>query len=238
LPEGVRIYAVGDIHGRDDLLELCLLAIEKDLTEFPAFRPVLVFLGDYIDRGPASRQVVDRLIECDRVLECVLLKGNHELVAMRCLADAGVMGPWLELGGAQTLMSYGVVPVLGGIKNDVIRLRAKFQSALPPSHFAFLRNLRTNFSCGDFLFVHAGINPNYRLAQQNDSDFLWIREPFLSSTKDFERVVVHGHTPVEKIDVRRNRIGIDTGAYATGHLTCLILEADKLAYLDISVPQT
>jgi serine/threonine protein phosphatase 1 len=234
LPEGVRIYAIGDIHGRLDLLENCLSQIEQDLAQRPCRRPLLIFLGDYIDRGTWSRGTVDRLIDTNISHECIFLKGNHEFVAMRCLTDLTLIPKWLRLGGLETLISYGVVPTISTERRHVIATQMAFQDSLPASHFRFFGQLRNAFSCGDFFFVHAGVRPNIALLDQKEEDLLWIRDEFLSSSEDFGKIVVHGHTPALNVDVRFNRINIDTGAYATGRLTCLILEREQMSIFDTS----
>jgi serine/threonine protein phosphatase 1 len=234
LPEGLRIYAVGDIHGRLDLLDDCLSQIERDLVERPCARAVHVFLGDYIDRGTWSRGTVDRLIERDIEHECVFLKGNHELIAMRCLTDLTLIPKWLRLGGLETLISYGVVPTISTERRHLVAAQTAFQDSLPASHFRFFGQLQNVFCSGDFFFVHAGVKPNVAMSEQKEEDLLWIRDEFLSSKQDFGKIVVHGHTPAANIDVRFNRINIDTGAYATGRLTCLVLEREQMSIIDTS----
>jgi serine/threonine protein phosphatase 1 len=235
LPAGQRIYAVGDIHGRLDLLNELLARINTDIALRPTARPVYVFLGDYIDRGPSSRETIDRLIEHGATHETVFLKGNHELIAIRCLSDRGLFDQWLRLGGLQTLVSYGVpAETLAGGK-PIVELQSAFHSALPQAHFRFFRDLQTSFSCGDFLFAHAGVKPGVELSRQKETDLLWIREEFLTSNRDFGKIIVHGHTPTSEIEVRPNRINIDTGAFATGRLTCLVIEDESLAVIDTGI---
>ena len=228
-PPGLRIYAIGDIHGRLDLLDQMLAMIETDLGLRPASKPVYVFLGDYIDRGPSSRETIDQLIRHSQANECVFLKGNHELIAIKCLSNRSLFDQWLRLGGMETLNSYQVAT--HGVKNGkrIVELQASFHEALPQSHFRFFRDLQTSLVLGDFFFAHAGVRPYVDLADQKESDLLWIREEFLSSDADFGKIVVHGHTPVREVEVGINRINIDTGAFATGRLTCLVIEGDSLA---------
>jgi serine/threonine protein phosphatase 1 len=228
LPPGTRIYAVGDIHGRRDLIDDLLARIDADLVHRPAMRPIYVFLGDYIDRGPSSRATIDRLIKLKESSEAVFLKGNHEMIAMRCLSDRGLFDQWMRLGGLETLNSYGIQHAAPNNARQIVELQAAFHSALPPSHLGFFRDLRNSFSCGDFMFVHAGVRPSVALSDQKESDLLWIREEFLSSTADFGKIIVHGHTPAAEVEIRQNRINIDTGAFATGHLSCLIIEDASL----------
>lgn len=236
LPAGLRIYAVGDIHGRLDLLNKLLTLINSDIALRPVVRPVYVFLGDYIDRGSSSRETIDRLIEHGRTSESVFLKGNHELIALKCLSDRSLFDQWLRLGGMETLMSYGLPSesLANGKQSgaQIVELQSAFHSALPRAHFRFFRHLQNSFVCGDFFFAHAGVKPDVELSHQKESDILWIREEFLSSSRDFGKIIVHGHTPTSEVEVGPNRINIDTGAFATGRLTCLVLEGESLSIMD------
>jgi serine/threonine protein phosphatase 1 len=236
VPAGFRIYSIGDVHGRLDLLDELLSRIEADMVHRPAERPIFVFLGDYIDRGPCSRETIDRLIERGETNECVFLKGNHEQIAIKCLSDPSLFHRWLRLGGVQTLVSYGITPdsLLNGKK--IVELQAAFHRALPQAHIGFFRNQQMSFTCGDFFFAHAGVKPHVELSRQADNDLLSIREEFLTSSEDFGKVVVHGHTPTHEIEIRSNRINIDTGAYATGRLTCLVIEGSSLSFIDTLQP--
>lgn len=231
LPAGLRIYAIGDVHGRLDLLDKLLEKIQTDRTVRPAIRSVFVFLGDYIDRGPSSRQTIDRLMELAGDAECVFLRGNHEEIALRCLSDPGLFEHWMRLGGSDTLRSYGVtVRALTGA--SVAEMQASFHEAIPQSHLRFFRDLQNFFTCGDFFFVHAGVKPATLLSLQRPADLLWIRDEFLASRKDFGKIIVHGHTPVMNVEVKPNRINIDTGAFATNWLSCLSLEDGMLSVID------
>jgi serine/threonine protein phosphatase 1 len=223
---------VGDIHGRLDLLDELLSRVNADVALRPTARPVFVFLGDYIDRGPCSRETIDRLIEHGGTSECVFLKGNHEQIAIKCLSDPSLFDRWMRLGGVETLVSYGVAP--GNLANgkQIVELQSAFHGALPQAHFRFFRDQQTSFACGDFFFVHAGVKPRVELSRQAENDLLWIREEFLSSKEDFGKIVVHGHTPTRAIEVRPNRINIDTGAFATGRLSCLVIEEESLSVID------
>jgi len=232
LPAGLRIYSIGDIHGCLDLLDKVLARVDADIAQRPALRSILVFLGDYIDRGPSSRETIDRLLErCDRN-ECVFLKGNHEQIAIKCLSNPAMFNQWLRLGGVETLASYGVASVSSINRRRVAELQAAFHHALPPAHFRFFRDQQTSFACGDFFFAHAGVKPHVELSNQTENDLLWIREEFLTCREDFGKIVVHGHTPTHEVEIRPNRINIDTGAYATGRLTCLVIEGASLAIID------
>jgi serine/threonine protein phosphatase 1 len=232
LPTGLRIYAVGDIHGRIDLLNEVLARIDTDIARRPIERPTYVFLGDYIDRGPSTRETIDRLIEHGQKRESVFLKGNHELIALKCLTDRSLFDQWMRLGGLETLISYGVSPEILASGKQISELQAAFHSALPQAHLRFFRDLRISFTCGDFFFVHAGVRPNVELSRQKESDLLWIREEFLSSNDDFGKIIIHGHTPTRETEVGANRVNIDTGAFATGRLTCLAIEGASLSVID------
>ena len=234
LPAELRIYAIGDIHGRLDLLNELLARIGSDIALRPTVRPLYVFLGDYIDRGSASRETIDRLIEHGKTHESVFLKGNHELIAIKCLSDRGLFDQWLRLGGLETLVSYGVAAETLANGKQIAELQSAFHGALPQAHFRFFRDLKNSFECGDFFFAHAGVKPNVELSRQKENDLLWIRGEFLTSKDDFGKIVVHGHTPAREIEVGPNRINIDTGAFATGRLSCLVLEGEELSVIDTS----
>jgi serine/threonine protein phosphatase 1 len=231
LPDGIRIYAVGDLHGRLDLLDRLLLYIDDDLANFPAQRAIHVFLGDYIDRGPDSRYVLERLIQRGQIHEVVCLKGNHELFLIDFLRNPELFKQWRQYGGLDTLMSYGVVPPFNPSTEQLEALAAELYRAMPDEHVEFLDRLQSWFACGDYFFVHAGVRPGIALRDQQEKDLLWIRDEFLQSGDDFGKIIIHGHTPVASAEIRSNRINIDTGAYATGLLTCLILEGDKCWFM-------
>ncbi|MGP9813802.1 metallophosphoesterase family protein [Rhodopseudomonas sp. NSM] len=231
LPDGIRIYAIGDIHGRKDLLALQLAQIEADEKLYKCARSIVVFLGDYIDRGPDSRGTIDMLLAFARKREVVFLKGNHETFIPRFLADPRSLDEWRSFGGLETLVSYGLRPSLSRSHGDHERLSRELQDALPTPHRAFLESLPLSFTCGDFLFVHAGIRPGVALQEQSEGDLLWIREDFLDHGLPFEKFVVHGHTPVRAPDVRSNRANIDTGAFATGRLSCIMIEGPDIVPL-------
>jgi serine/threonine protein phosphatase 1 len=231
VPDDIRVYAIGDVHGRADLLAALFDRIDADLHANPIGRPVQVLLGDYIDRGPQSRQVLDLLVARRRQHDMLYLKGNHETFAAQFLSDPSALLSWKRVGGLTTLLSYDVPPpTRDGIESNE-RTAAAFRQALPESHSQLIKSLALTFVCGDFLFVHAGVRPGIPLAEQRQEDLLWIREEFLLHEEDFGKIVVHGHTPVLEADVRPNRINIDTGAYATGRLTCLVLEGDRMTFI-------
>jgi serine/threonine protein phosphatase 1 len=234
-PEGTVIYAIGDIHGRDDLLAALLEGVRRDAGQRPARRRLLVFLGDYISRGPGSRAVVERVMALAWPgFELVTLKGNHEDLLLRFLdGDLAAGALWLDYGGAQALQAYGMAPEVGarGDEGGAERLRRELAAALPARHLEFCRRLRLHHREGGYYFVHAGIRPGVPLEQQSDADRLWIRSEFTDSCADHGVVVVHGHCIAALPQVRHNRIGIDTGAYASGHLTCAVLEGDECFFL-------
>ncbi|WP_424627903.1 metallophosphoesterase [Bradyrhizobium sp. SYSU BS000235] len=231
VPEGVRIYAVGDIHGRADLLAPLLAQIEIDITLHPISRPIVIFLGDYIDRGPSSRAVLELLTGKNLHFETVFLKGNHEAFLLKFLDSSEVLDDWRQCGGLETLISFGIKPPINPAPYERAQLSRSLSSALPATHRHFLETLKPTFVCGDFIFVHAGLRPLVPIEQQNEGDLLWIRDDFLLWDREFEKIVVHGHTPVGEPDIRFNRINIDTGAFATGRLTCLTIEGAEIATL-------
>jgi serine/threonine protein phosphatase 1 len=228
LPDGIRIYAVSDIHGRADLLQDVFAAIDYHLARAGPMRALHVFLGDYIDRGPSSRQTIDLLIERSRRHESIFLKGNHEAFLLEVLKDASRLEAWKAYGGFQTLMSYGLAPSIKPDRDEQQELVKALLHRIPSHHLRFLSNLRSSFFCGDFFFAHAGVRPGVPLRRQREEDLLWIRDEFLQSEEDFGKFIVHGHTPVVKPEIRPNRINIDTGAYATGILTLLTIQGDRM----------
>lgn len=231
LPDGLRAYVVGDVHGRGDLLGSLMDRIDVDSRARPVPSSIEVFLGDYIDRGPNSRGVIDQLLGRRRGRETIFLKGNHETFIPAFLEEPTILHQWRHLGGLETLLSYGVRPSLRMEPAEQSELAVAFAQALPKSHRLFLNSLPIAFTCGDYYFVHAGVRPGVPLAEQRHEDLLWIRNDFLLCEEDFGKVIVHGHSPVKEPDIRPNRINIDTGAYATGRLTCLVLEGDGMRFL-------
>jgi len=234
---GCRAYAVGDIHGRLDLLDMMLRRIEKDRAGRPSKKTFIIFLGDFIDRGPDSAAVVERLRDYRPAgARPIFLAGNHEEVLLRILAgEKAILASWLKFGGAECARSYGIsVDRLKHMDEEaaVRHLRAE----IPHSHRQFLEGLADTFRFGDYLFVHAGIRPGVAIEAQDRADLRWIREPFLTDSKAHGFVVVHGHTIVPAVEERSNRIGIDTGAYQTGVLTTLGIEEDRRWFM--STPPT
>lgn len=232
LPDGYRLYAIGDVHGRDDLLADLLATIEADSSERRPAKRIIVFLGDLIDRGPASAAVVERLRSYRPAdAHVIFLAGNHEEVLLRILdGDEELVADWLRFGGAECLRSYGVDP--GELRRmSPERAVETIRSAIPAAHAEFMRRFDDTFRAGDYLFVHAGIRPGVPLAAQVRSDLRWIREPFLTDRAEHGFVVVHGHTIRKQIEDCGNRIGIDTGAYRFGVLSALGLEGTDRWYL-------
>lgn len=231
-PEETRVYAIGDVHGRLDLLDDMHAMIRDDARSAQGRRLVVVYLGDYIDRGPQSREVLDRLLDAPLAgVETVYLRGNHEEIMLGFL-DFGIRGEsWFTYGGRETLQSYGVAAPLPTAESEFPAARAALRQALPARHRAFLDALKLSHREGDYLFVHAGVKPGVLLEAQEARELLWIRHEFLDSDVDFGVCVVHGHTPEERPTVKSNRIGIDTGACWTGRLTCAVIEDDRVRLL-------
>ena len=229
-PPDTIVYAVGDIHGRSDLLEEMQRGIAAHTALRSAKRKLIVYLGDYVSRGINARAVVDLVrLHRPRGFEIVALKGNHEDLLLRFLdGDLDAGRHWFEYDGLDTLAHYGLQFEIG---RGFDALRAVFREALPPEHLAFFRSLLVSHTEGDYRFVHAGVLPSVPLRVQTDHDQMWIRRPFLESVLDHGAVIVHGHCVTPEPQVRRNRIGIDTGAYKSGILTCVVLEGAARAFL-------
>ena len=230
---GWRAYVVGDLHGRLDLLEQLLDKIQDDLERRPARKVLLIFVGDLIDRGPKSAQVVERLRTYQHPrIQTVFLLGNHEEVLLRILAgEADLIAKWRSFGGTECLKSYGVdAAKLSGLDDE--EALAVVRKAIPKKHIEFLESFDDSCRFGDYLVVHAGIRPGVEFDQQRQADLRWIREPFLFDETDHGFVVVHGHTIRPEVEVRPNRIGIDTGAYRSGVLTALAIEGSETWLLD------
>ncbi|HSV30196.1 MAG TPA: metallophosphoesterase family protein [Candidatus Omnitrophota bacterium] len=236
VPDGTRVYAVGDVHGRADLLHRLLARIEADAATLRDKRVVLVFLGDYVDRGPDSRPVVERLMAGPPSsgplagAEWVCLKGNHEEYLVRFITETSVGTAWCLNGGLETVRSYAGRLPEGG-ESDMAGLQLALSRALPPAHLRFLSRLRLAHVEGDYMFVHAGIRPGVPLDQQDPADLLWIRDDFLFDATPLDKVVVHGHTPSTLPEIRPHRIGIDTAAYRSGQLTALVLDGTDRSFL-------
>jgi serine/threonine protein phosphatase 1 len=231
LPSGERIYAIGDIHGRADLLERMASRIKADLHRRPLAGTLTVFLGDYVDRGPDSAAVIERLVRQDFPTPIVTLRGNHEQMMLDAMSDPDDLANWVWNGGDATARSYVSLATTSGSSS---RPPPKHLSdVVPATHVSFLRNTRLSYTSGDYFFCHAGIRPGVSFEAQTADDLLWIREPFHRSTINFGKVVVHGHTPVFEPESLPNRINIDTGAFRTGILTCVVLEASTRRFLAV-----
>jgi len=233
LPEGLRVYAVGDVHGCREQLRRLHRAIVADAAAAPA-RRLLIYLGDYIDRGSDSRGVIEELCEpAPAGFERVFLLGNHEDFLLQALHDRSALLPWLSNGGDQTCRAYGLEPTAppDGADDLFLWLQEALVASLPARHRAFLEGLALSHSEGDYFFCHAGVRPDVALEAQSSEDLLWMREPFLSSRQSFGKVVVHGHTPSLAPECRGNRIGIDTGACYGGKLTALVLQGNEQRFL-------
>jgi len=231
LPDGVRSYVVGDIHGRFDLLQKTFDKIDEHNDRAPIAEPLEIYVGDYVDRGPNSREVVEAIMRRASRKNVIALVGNHEEYLLQSLSDPNVFQDWLRHGGRETLISYCGTAPLHPNAREIDRAMRALNEAVPREQIEFLEQLPLNHRCGDYLFVHAGVRPNVSIAQQKASDMLWIRREFTSYTGLFPLMIVHGHTPVRQPEVRANRINIDTGAYATGRLTCMVLEGSRLSFL-------
>lgn len=239
-PDGIRIYAVGDIHGRADLLLQLLEMIEDDHVKRGAGERIIIFLGDYVDRGPASREAVDMLLNLRADGANVrFLCGNHEWFVRDFLGDMARSALWMRNGGLSTLLSYDAP--LDDLQNvdwsdieNAAPFRDEVAKLIPPAHLNFYGALETSARLGGYFFAHAGVRPGVALDAQSDHDLLWIREEFLESDQDFGAVVVHGHTPIPKPASLANRIGIDTLAWKSGRLTCVGLEGSDRWFLTTS----
>lgn len=240
LPPGLRVYAIGDIHGRLDLLDALLERIRADVEDLPAgHRCRVVFLGDYIDRGNHSRGVLECLMAVTEALpgfEASCLRGNHEATMLQFLDDLSAGPGWMTYGGINTLMSYGVrAPLDVPPRSRLAAVQRQLRQALPPAHLTFLRRLSPYAVFGTYLFVHAGIRPGTTLEEQREEDLIWIRHEFLRSSEDHGMIVVHGHTIAMEAESLPNRIGVDTGAYATGRLTAAVLEGEDRRFIDTAL---
>jgi len=233
VPDGVRVYAIGDIHGQLGLLRTLHQKIKRDIEANTPEECILVYIGDYVDRGPDSKGVISALIRgAPFQAETHYLKGNHEDALLTFLEDPPFLRLWRDYGGLETLASYGIEVPRDAEDDDWIHeAHYKFSAALPKTHLAFLQGLKTSYERGDFYFTHAGVRPGVPLDEQQPADQLWIREPFLTSRRFHGKIVVHGHTPQEQPVIKTNRIGIDTGAYITGALTAIVLEGTTFRFL-------
>jgi len=231
---GRLVYAVGDIHGYAGALKALLAEIAADAARNrPTERPLLVFLGDYVDRGPDSRGAMDAVLaaEASDDFEVIALKGNHEDALARFLVDPAYAPAWIGNWGEATLVSYGIAPPSAYDAAACEQAQAQFAGAFPQAHRALLARLRLAVTVGDYLFVHAGVRPGVALDAQDERDLIWIRYEFLMSDEAFGKVVVHGHTPSEQPELKANRINVDTGVYFTGVLTAVRLEGETQRFI-------
>lgn len=232
VPAGQRVYAIGDVHGRIDLLDTLLDAIARDDAARGPAETTRIFLGDLIDRGPSSREVIERvmtIVPSDPYAHAIM--GNHEEVLLAALdGDPQAIRLFYRIGGVETMLSYGADEAM--IEQwDFDDIGAFLESTVPPDQAAFLRSMEQMITIGDYCFVHAGIRPGVAFDEQRASDLRWIREPFLASDVDHGRVIVHGHSITDAVEDLPNRIGIDTGAFASGRLSALGLEGTERWFL-------
>lgn len=236
VPVGGCVYAIGDIHGRDDLLLTLLGRIAADVEERAPSQVAVIFLGDFIDRGPHSRQVVECLMAGPpagplAAAQWICLKGNHEEVMLDFLDNQAAGKGWCAYGGLDTVRSYADPLPAPGWERDLSVVQGLLARSLPQAHREFISALPLSHQCGDYLFVHAGIRPGVALDSQDPADLLWIRHEFLDDDRWHGKVVVHGHTPATKPQLRHNRIGIDTRAYDSNRLTALVLHGTSQAFI-------
>jgi len=243
-PQGECIYAIGDIHGRCDLLERLIVEIEQDAANLPeGTRATMVFLGDYIDRGLQSRDVIELLLS-DRLsaFETIFLMGNHEEALLRFLEDESFGSQWVRYGGGETLYSYGFQPpnsrgslgshdAMAAARSAWSKLWTSFRDRMPPEHLKFYQSLKPYHAAGDYLFVHAGLRPDIDMNKQSTRDMLWIRDEFLDDTRQFSHLIVHGHTPAETVYRDNRRIGLDTGAFLSGKLSAARFFGEDVTFL-------
>lgn len=232
LSAGLRLYAIGDIHGCSSLLAKLHDQIDRLEMSRPAERAIEVVLGDIIDRGPDSRGVIDMLMQRGASRTVVVLRGNHEELMLDALEDPKYLIPWLKLGGLETLRSYGVTPSLPLDGPNLVETTRRARETIPETHLEFLRGLPMILRAGELSFVHAGVRPGTPIDQQDHRDLLQIREPFLSCAAPLGSYIVHGHTPTREVDIRHNRMNLDTGAYATGRLSCALIERTGFEILE------
>src|ERR1700730_3840441 len=231
VPAGTRIYAIGDVHGRADLLEQTFSEIDRHRKAYPIANTIEIMVGDYIDRGPHSGDVIELLSSRHVRGRRICLMGNHETYLLEFLKDPTSLAEWQRYGGLETLMSYGLAPSLNPYPEDQNQLAAPLAERWPAHHNECWMALPLCFDCGDYFFVHAGVRPGIALSDQRAEDLLLIRDDFLLHKGTFGKVVVHGHTPVSEPEICNNRINIDTGAFATGNLTCAVFENDEILFL-------
>ena len=227
----MRLYAIGDIHGRADLLHVLAEAIAEDLAARRCRQGVTIFVGDYIDRGLGSNGVLKRLSAGDFPTPIVALRGNHEDALLRFLDDAAALDQWVYNGGLTTLHSYGVDAGEEFAVGGAPRVRAKFLAHFPQEHRCFIEETRLWTEYGGYFFCHAGVRRSRPLHLQDPHDLMWIREGFLDCAESFGKVIVHGHTPHRNVEDLPNRINLDTQAFKTGVLTAVALEGFERRFI-------
>jgi serine/threonine protein phosphatase 1 len=224
------LYAIGDIHGRSDCLARAHDLIDRDVAERNAQgRALEIYVGDYVDRGPDSKGVIDLLIARSNSARVVALRGNHEIMMESFLRGLTSFEDWRRMGGLETILSYGV-DARGLLEKGGVRPR-DLAERVPNSHLRFISSLKNVYKVGAYCFVHAGLRPGVAIERQSIEDLVWIRDDFLTFPGDFGFIVIHGHTPVINIDFLRNRINIDTGAYVTNRLAVLRIDAKGVSVL-------
>jgi serine/threonine protein phosphatase 1 len=230
-PVGTLLYAIGDIHGRSDCLDRAHDLIDRDVAELGARdQATEICIGDYVDRGPDSKGVIDRLVARSTKVRLVALRGNHEIIMESFLRGQTSFEDWRRLGGLETILSYGVdardLLAKGGVQPRDLAER------IPVSHLRFISSLASVHTVGDYCFVHAGLRPGVAIEAQSISDLAWIRDDFLRFSGKFGFIVVHGHSPVSGVEFLQNRINIDTGAYMTNRLSVLRIDATGVTVLE------
>ncbi len=231
-PDGLRIYAVGDIHGRADLLARLGDLVAADLRRGDYDEALTIFLGDYVDRGLDSRGVVERLRLADFPTPIITLRGNHEDAMLRYLDDPAMLDQFAAFGGLTTLASYGVDPGREMRNGGAPAVLAAFLAHFPRAHRDFLEKTEYSAEFGDYFFCHAGVRPHVPLERQDPQDLIWIRYEFLNYRGAFGKVVVHGHTPHAHVENLENRINLDTHAFKSGRLTAVVLEGEGRRFID------
>ena len=231
-PDRLRVYAIGDVHGRLDLLQEMHRRIQAENDKTPPFDWVIVHLGDYVDRGPDSKGVLDLLVNAQKKTHRMLaIAGNHDIGFLEFLATGAPNGIFAYNGGRQTALSYGVSIDFNDLRSIAVGREALLR-AIPSTHVEFLRGLKLSMVFGDFFFCHAGIRPGIDLDKQDPEDLVWIRQQFLDEPRLYSKVIIHGHTPVTDVEIRPNRINLDTGAVFSGRLSALAIDAENKVFLE------
>lgn len=236
-PPGLLVFAFGDVHGQFELLNRMLQKIRVEVASTSGLRAHIIGLGDYIDRGPDSARVLDLLVGLsrDRSLDFTALKGNHEDVFLQFLDKPKEIGPlWMQIGGEDTLHSYGLSLPGRPAASEFLKVRDDLASRLPTAHLSLMLNLSTRLTLADYFFCHAGIRHGVPLEDQSDQDLMWLRKGHTRDGEHLEKIIVHGHKPVMKPEIRPYRINVDTGAYLTGVLSCVVLDGNQVRAIQVS----